>query len=114
MNGVREQRHAARDKDHSQLEHGGGGETDERPLDRPQSAFACRDRGINDAMGMAVSLSMVIVIIVLMVPGMVVCMIAQVQSSCSGVESRPRTSMVWRAISGPICPMLTSFFLASA
>src|SRR5262245_30749727 len=54
VNGVREQRDAPRDEDDQQLQRSCHGETCERPLDRPHSAFAGRDGGVDGAVRVAV------------------------------------------------------------
>src|SRR6266498_1999081 len=72
MNRIREQRHAPGDENDKQLQDGRSGETDERPLDRPESAVAGRNRGIDNAVRVARHRRM---IIMPMVMGMVVPMI---------------------------------------
>ena len=72
VNCVGKQRDAAGEEDHRQLQNGRGGETDERPFDRPQPPPAGRDRGVDDPMCMAMAERMVMPIVVGMVMRMVV------------------------------------------
>ena len=56
MNCIGQQRHAAGDEDHDQLQRGRDRQTRERPFDRPQSPPAGGDRGVDDAMRMAMTM----------------------------------------------------------
>jgi len=61
---IREQRDAAGEEDHQQLEHRRGRETCERPFDRPQPPVVGRDRGIDDAVGVSMAGQMIVRVVV--------------------------------------------------
>ena len=61
---VRKQRDAAGEEDHHQLQNGRGGETNERPFDRPQPPVVGRDRGIDDAVGVSMAGRMIVRVVV--------------------------------------------------
>ena len=58
VDGIREQRDTAGHEHDGELKHCRGSEADERPLDRPQAPVAGRDRRIDDAVRMGMSMRM--------------------------------------------------------
>ena len=64
VNRVGKQRDAAGEEDHHQLQNGRGGETNERPFDRPQPPVVGRDRGIDDAVGVSMAGRMIVRVVV--------------------------------------------------
>ena len=73
VNGVREQRHAAREDDHDRLQRSRRSQPRERPLDRPHSPIAGRDRRIDNAVRMAVLVRMIVWVVNRMVVGVSHC-----------------------------------------
>src|SRR5215204_2209091 len=62
MNRIGEERDAARDRNHDDLQGGRDRKDDERPLDRPNAPFRRRNRRVYDAMGMAVTSAVTVIV----------------------------------------------------
>src|SRR5215216_6236350 len=57
-----EERAAARDRNHNDLQGGRDRKDDERPLDRPDAPFRRRNRRVYDAMGVAVTSAVTVIV----------------------------------------------------